>query len=247
MANFHRPRVQQNIFKKILFAVPLLHEGNSFRSLKGSARKDCLGKQENDAHAIGCVLPERRREVAKFRFLGSIVPSISEIDKESILKDTIKYLKYLEARIEELESCKNSMEFKPSPRRNSLDVVEQTSDNYENRRKKFRVNKRKACDIDESLHETGSELNRGTPKDGLSPQVKVRIKELEVVIEINCPSRELFLLDFMEAINNLLDAHMVQSSTLDNLVTLTLKSKFRGAATAPSGAIKQALQRVATK
>ncbi|KAE8726737.1 hypothetical protein F3Y22_tig00006396pilonHSYRG00007 [Hibiscus syriacus] len=161
--------------------------------------------------------------------------SVPRIDKESILKDTIKYLKDLEARIEELESCKNSMEFKPSPRRNSLDVVEQTSDNYENRRKKFRVNKRKACDIDESLHETGSELNRGTPKDGLSPQVKVRIKELEVVIEINCPSRELFLLDFMEAINNLLDAHMVQSSTLDNLVTLTLKSKFRGAATAPSG------------
>ncbi|GMI66843.1 GLABRA 3, GLABROUS 3 [Hibiscus trionum] len=251
-ANFHRPRAQQNIFKKILFAVPLMHESNSLRSLKENGRKGFLGKQENDDNAIGCALPEKRREEEKFRVLRSMVPSISEVDKESILKDTIQYLKELEARIEELESSKNSMEFEARPRRNCLDVVEQTSDNYENRKfgnvKKSWMNKRKACDIDESLHENGSDLNRGTPKDGLKPDVKVSIKELEVIIEIRCPSREFLLMDIMEAINTLhLDAHTVQSSTLDGLVTLTLKSKFRGAAIAPAGMIKQALQRIATK
>ncbi|TYH99956.1 hypothetical protein ES332_A11G100800v1 [Gossypium tomentosum] len=241
MENFHRPRLHQNIFKKILFAVPLMHRG-----------KCSLGKLENNIDATGHVLPEKRREEEKFRVLKSIVPSIDEIDKESILKDTIKYLKELEARIEELESCKNSMEFEARPRRNCLDVVEQTSDNYENRKvdsvKKPWINKRKACDIDESLHESGSELNRTIPKDGLAPAVKVSIKELEVIIEIKCPCREFLLLDIMEAINNLhLDAHTVQSCTLDGLVTLTLKSKFRGAAIAPAGMIKQALERVAAK
>ncbi|MBA0617347.1 hypothetical protein Godav_026804 [Gossypium davidsonii] len=271
MENFHRPRLHQNIFKKILFAVPLMHGG-----------KCSLGKLENNIDATGHVLPEKRREEEKFRVLRSIVPFIDEIDKESILKDTIKYLKELEARIEELESCKNSMEFEARPRRNCLNVVEQTSDNYENRKvdsvKKPWINKRKACDIDEGLHESGSELNRTIPKDGLAPAVKVSIKELEVIIEIKCPCREFLLLDIMEAINNLhLDARTIQSCTLDGLVTLTLKSKvrtirlvltessvlycsilnkescpflfsqFRGAAIAPAGMIKQALEKVAAK
>ncbi|MBA0589644.1 hypothetical protein Gorai_018382, partial [Gossypium raimondii] len=239
MENFHRPRLHQNIFKKILFAVPLMHGG-----------KCSLGKLENNIDATGHVLPEKRREEEKFRVLRSIVPFIDEIDKESILKDTIKYLKELEARIEELESCKNSIEFEARPRRNCLDVVEQTSDNYENRKvdsvKKPWINKRKACDIDEGLHESGSELNRTILKDGLAPAVKVSIKELEVIIEIKCPCREFLLLDIMEAINNLhLDARTIQSCTLDGLVTLTLKSKFRGAAIAPAGMIKQALEKVA--
>ncbi|KAE8665813.1 Transcription factor MYC1 [Hibiscus syriacus] len=246
MGNFHRPRVQQNIFKKILFAVPLMHGSNSLRYVKENGRKDCLRKPGNDENAIGCALPE------KFRILGSMIPSISEVDKESFLKDTIKYLKELEARIEELESCKNSMEFEARPRRNCRDAVEQTSDNYENGTvynvKKSWINKRKACDVGESLHETGSDLKRSTPKDGFAPDVRVSIKELEVIIEIRCPSREFLLLDIMEAINNLhLDAYTVQSRTLDGLVALTLKSKFRGAAIAPAGMIKQALQRAATK
>ncbi|KAK8693518.1 hypothetical protein V6N13_071100 [Hibiscus sabdariffa] len=252
VTKFPRPRAQQNIFKKVLFAVPLMHGSNSLRSLKENGRKDCLGKQGNYDNAIGCALPEKRREEEKFRVLGSMVPSISEVDKESILKDTIQYLKELEARIEELESGKNSMEFEARPRRNCMDVVEQTSDNYENRKvgnvKKSWINKRKACDIDESLHENVSDLNRGAPKDGLTPHVKVSMKEMEVIIEIRCASREFLLLDIMEAMNSLhLDAHTVQSSILNGLVTLILKSKFGGAAIAPAGMIKQALQRVATK
>ncbi|KAE8699759.1 Beta-amylase 2 isoform 1 [Hibiscus syriacus] len=148
MENFHRPRVQHNILKKILFAVPLMHAGNSFKSLKGNGRKDYLRKLKNDANAnaIGCVLLEKRRK----RNFGSsgqwFLPSVRfvdfhphYIDEELILKDTIKYFKELEARIEEFESSKNSMDFEPRSRRDSLGVVEQTSDNSENRRAdKFR-------------------------------------------------------------------------------------------------------------
>ncbi|XVF33331.1 hypothetical protein REPUB_Repub17cG0159200 [Reevesia pubescens] len=253
MASFHRPRVQvqQNILKKILFAVPLMYGGSFLTSQKENGGKHCLGKSENGDDERGCFLPEKRREEEKFLVLKLMVPSISEIDKASILKDTIKYLKKLEARVEELESCKDSMDFEARPRRNCLDVVEQTSDNYETRKvnnvKKSCINKRKACDIDES-HQTGSELDRVIPKHGLTPDVKVSIKELEVIIEIRCPSREFLLLDIMDAINNLhLDAHTVQSSTLEGVVLVTLKSKFRGAAIAPAGMIKQALQRVATR
>ncbi|XWS35786.1 hypothetical protein CRYUN_Cryun20dG0025800 [Craigia yunnanensis] len=218
--NFHRPRVQQNIFKKILFTVPLMHGSSSLMSQKENGGKHCLGKLGKVDDDRGRILPDKRREEEKFLVLRSMVPSISEIDKASILKDTIKYLKELEARVEELESCIGSVDFEARPRRNSLDVVEQTSDNYENRKvdnvKKSWINKRKICDIDES-HETGSELNRVIPKDGLiTSDVKVSIKELEVIIEIRCPSREFLLLDIMDAINNLhLDVHTFQSSTLE--------------------------------
>ncbi|XVE77141.1 hypothetical protein DITRI_Ditri13aG0037800 [Diplodiscus trichospermus] len=252
MSNFHRPGVQQYILKKILFAVPLMHEKSSL-SQKENDGKHCLWKLENVDEDTGCILPETRQEEEKFRVLGSMVPSISEIDKASILKDTIKYLKELEARVEELESfMEYSVDLDARPRRNSLDVVERTSGNYENRKfdnvKKSWMNKRKACDIDES-HETGSELNSIIPKDGLiASDVKVSIKELEVVIEIKCPSREFLLLDIMDAMNNLhLDAHAVQTSTLEGVVVVTLKSKFRGTAIAPAGMIKQALQRVTMK
>ncbi|XP_022757344.1 transcription factor EGL1-like [Durio zibethinus] len=252
MANFHRPRVYQNIFKKILFEVPLMHGCSSLMSQKENGGKHCLGKLKKDDDNRGSGLLEKRREEEKFLVLRSMVPSISEIDKASILKDTIKYLKKLEARVEELESCKDSVDFEARPRRNCLlDVAEQTSDNYENRKvdnvKKSWMNKRKASDIDES-HETGSELSRVIPKDGLTSDVKVSIKELEVKIEIRCPSREFLLLDIMDAINSLhLDAHTVQSSTLEGFIMVNLKSKFRGAAIAPAGMIKQALQRVATR
>lgn len=148
-----------------------------------------------------------------------------QIDKASILTDTIKYLKELEARVEELESCMDSVDFEGRARRNQ-DIIEHTSDNYDIKKidngKKHWINKRKACDIDD----TDPELNRVVPEDGLPLDVKVSIKEQEVLIEMRCPYREYILLDVMDVINNLhLDAHSVQSSALDGILTLTLKSK----------------------
>lgn len=149
-----------------------------------------------------------------------------QIDKASILRDTIKYLKELEARVEELESCMDSVDYEERARRKYLDMVEQISDNCDKKKidngKKSWINKRKACEFDE----TDPELNRVVPEDGLPLDVKVSIKEQEVLIEMRCPYREYVLLDVMDAINNLhLEAHSVQSSAPNGILTLTLKSK----------------------
>ncbi|GKU96855.1 hypothetical protein SLEP1_g10043 [Rubroshorea leprosula] len=249
MGNGYRPRWPQSILKKILVAVPIMHGGRSLGFQKDSGKKHYLEKLENDDN-----IPkehENFRENEKFLVLKAMVPSISEIDKASILNDTIKYLKELEARVEELESCMDSADFETRPRRNYLDIVEETSDNYENRKtenaKKCWINKRKASDFDEN-YETDTEVNRAVLRDSLISDLKVSIKEQEVLIEMKCPYREYILLDIMEAINNLhLDAHTVQSSALDGILMLTLKSKFRGTAIAPARMIKQALQKVAGK
>lgn len=152
---------------------------------------------------------------------------IVQIDKASILDDTILYLKELEARVEELESCMDSTDLEGrSLLRKFPDTGEETSDNYVkdivNAKKKPWINKRKASDIEEKLAGDSSKDNNQ------SLGVNVKIKGLEVSIEIRCLYREYLLLDIMEALNNLhLDANSVQSSTIDGVLTLILKSKVR--------------------
>lgn len=236
-----RPTVHQKILKKILFTVPLMCGASSQNTIQ-----DGLLKLRSDDIHKGHVMPDKLKENEKLLVLRSMVPSISEVDKASVLDDTIKYLKELEARAEEMESCMDTVE--AIARRKYLDRAEKTSDNYDKIKmdtvKKPWLNKRKACDIDE----TDPDLNRLVPRESLPLDVKVILKEQEVLIEMRCPYREYILLDIMDAINNLyLDAHSVQSSTLDGVLTLSLTSKFRGAAVAPVGMIKQALWKIAGK
>lgn len=241
--NGHRPRVPQQMLKKILVDVPLLH-GFSLKSQQGNGGKCWLLKQESDRMSVQHALPDEGIENEKFLVLKSMIPSTTKVDKATILGYTIEYLKELEGRVGELESCIDLAEHEA--RRKYPDEVEQISENNENRRignsKKPWINKRKACDIDE----TDPELSRVVPKDGPLFDMKVKIKEQEVLIELRCPSREYLLLDIIDAMNNLnLDAHTVQSSTIDGILTVTLQSKFRGAAVASARMIKQALSTVA--
>lgn len=231
------PKAQQKLLKKILFTVPLMMRGGSPSPQKETTTNSKL--ENDDVH-------EDMRENEKLLVLRSMVPSMTEIDKASILDDTIKYLKELEARAEEMESCMDTVE--AIARRKFLERVEKASDKYDKTKignaKMPWINKRKACDIDE----TDPELNRLVPKESSPLDVKVSIKEQEVLIEMSCPYREYILLDIMDAVNNLyLDAHSVQSSTLNGVLSLSLKSKFRGAAVAPVGMIKQALWKIAGK
>ncbi|KAF8380233.1 hypothetical protein HHK36_027715 [Tetracentron sinense] len=240
----------QKILKKILFEVARMHGGCSLKSREENGGKDGQWNLEGDNIGMNHVLLERRRREKlneKFLVLRSLVPIISKVDKASILNDTIAYLKELETRVEELESCRELSEFEARERRDQ-DIVERTSDNYGNsdtaNGKKHLINKRKACDIDEMI----PELNWVAPKGGLPADVTVSLMDKEVLIEMRCPWRECLLLEIMDAINNLhLDAHSVQSSTADGILALTLKSKFRRAAVGSTGVIKQALQRVVSK
>ncbi|PSS04352.1 Transcription factor GLABRA like [Actinidia chinensis var. chinensis] len=218
IAKAHRPKLQQKMLKKILFDAPLLHD-----------------------------FPDKRMENERFLVLRSMVPSINKVDKASILGDTIEYVKELEGRVEELESCIDLAEQEAKGTRKYPDVVDKTSENNENMRidnKKPWINKRKAYDIDE----TDPKLSSVVPNDKPLKDMKVKIKEQEVLIEMRCPSREYLLLDIIDALNHLnLDAHSVQSSTVDGILTVTLRYKFRGAVVASARMIKQALSMIAGK
>ncbi|XP_028769219.1 transcription factor EGL1 isoform X2 [Neltuma alba] len=231
-----RQQLDQSMLKKILFTVPLMHNRFfSSRSPKQRDRTEFHRKLDIDDHCVGKSLSDERRESENY-----------QVDKISILNDTIKYMKELEAKVEELESCTDIADSETTMR--SSEVMEQTSDNCDIRRvfkaRKPQTNKRKACNIDES----GSDLNSIIIKEGKSWDVKVDIKEKEVVIEMKCPYREFILLEIMDAISNVhLEAHTVQSSTVDGFLVLTLKSKFRGAAIAPTRMIYETLWKVCDK
>lgn len=143
-----------------------------------------------------------------------------QIDKASILDDTIQDLKELEAQIQEFESCSDLLESEARTGTTFPDMVEHISDNYGS---KPRLYKRKACYIDETDMDPDVVA---ISKNDIPLDMKVHIHEHEVLIEMTCLSREYILLDIIEAINNLnLDAHSVQSEIRDGVLTLTLKSK----------------------
>ncbi|PON92081.1 Basic helix-loop-helix transcription factor [Trema orientale] len=230
-AHDYRPQVQQKMLKKILFTVPFMYDGSSLELPNKELGENWL---ENSRKVCNKHVEfEKSRENDNFLVLRSMVQSIAKTDQEAILNDTICYLKELEARVEELEA---------RTRKKYSEMVEQTSDNYGNKNDNERntwLNKRKTSEVDE----TEPDQNMVIDKDYGQPlNLKVSVKEQEVLIDMRCPYKEFILLDIIDAINHLhLDAHSVQSSTLDGVFTLTLKSKFRGAAIATVGMIKEAL------
>ncbi|XP_023548777.1 transcription factor EGL1-like isoform X2 [Cucurbita pepo subsp. pepo] len=246
MAEINTAPVQQKMLKKILFTVPLLSAGCSLNRLNDGERS--ILKQGNDDFCTKDVVHDKLRENEKFMALKSMLPSLNEINKVSILNDTIKYLKMLEARVQELETCMDSLYYEERFRRKYLDMVEQTSDNYDYDKiegtLKPSTNKRKACEMDE----TDLKLKNNIPKDGLKLDVKVTMNEQEVLVDMHCPYREYILVDVMDTLNDLqLDAHSVQSSDRNGVFSLTLKSKFRGMVAASVGMVKLALLKVANK
>nr|KYP77070.1 Transcription factor EGL1 [Cajanus cajan] len=223
-----RPKLHQSMLKKTLFKVPFMHRScSSLKSQKEKDRLEWTSKLENGDGFLGNVVTDKKRENKNFLDVKSLAPSsISEMEKISILGDTIKYLKKLETRVEELESYMEVADPEARTKRKCPDVLEQMSDNYGARKicmgMKPWINKRKGCGIDE----IDTELERIVSEDAKALDVKVNVKEQEVLIEMKCPYREYILYDIMDTINNLhLDAHTVESSTSDGVLSLTLKSK----------------------
>ncbi|KAM7511986.1 hypothetical protein LguiB_010861 [Lonicera macranthoides] len=218
----HGKLVKQSILKKMLFNVPLMYGGFSVKSREENSRIDSLQKKENGNLYVKNTLPDKRTENEMFLLLGSMVPSISKMDKASILDNTIQDLKELEAQIQEFESCSDLLESEARTGTTFPDMVEHISDNYGS---KPRLYKRKACYIDETDMDPDVVA---ISKNDIPLDMKVHIHEHEVLIEMTCLSREYILLDIIEAINNLnLDAHSVQSEICDGVLTLTLKSKVK--------------------
>ncbi|KAK1314119.1 Transcription factor GLABRA 3 [Acorus calamus] len=241
--------IPQKLLKKMLLEVAWMCDIGSPKSFEENNLKERVLKPGDDT-SVSHVLSERRRREKlneKFVVLKSLIPSISKVDKASILGDTIEYLKDLEKRVEELESCREWVEHEGRGRRKYPDVAERTSDNYGNNdnatEKRRSLNKRKAREIDEE--ETGNHWI--SSKDG-SVDVNVTVIDKEISIELHCPWRDCLLIEILDTICNLhLDAQNVQSSTADGILSLTLKSKYMGKGLALPGMIKQAIQRLVSK
>lgn len=239
----------QKLLKKALFEVPHMYVGDLPQSPEGNGYKDGAWRPEADEIGMNhnhALAERRQREKLNERFLilRSMVPSILKDDKVTILDTAIEYLKELERRVGDLESCKELTEVEAKTKLKPQDTVERTSDNYGNNKsnnsKKPPINKRKACDIDQMENE----INYAVSNDGLTDNVIISITNKTVLIEMRCPGREGVLLEIMDAVSKLqLDCHSVQSSTIEGIISLTIKSRFKGSAVASAGTIKQALQR----
>ncbi|URE04034.1 anthocyanin regulatory Lc protein [Musa troglodytarum] len=169
---------------------------------------------------------------------------LAKVDKASVLGNTIDYLKDLEKRVLELESCQEPAEHETAESRKHPDVAERSSDNCRNKQivngEKSLAKKRKVCDVDRSNAEHLWILTKDGPIE-----VNVAMKDKEVLVEVHCPWRESLLFEIVESISNLhLDPLSVQSSTVDGMLSLAIKSKFRSTSVASPGMIKQSLQRV---
>ncbi|CAA7017359.1 unnamed protein product [Microthlaspi erraticum] len=213
----------QNVLRKILHDVPLMHSEDT-KSMFPSKR---LGLNQDEPS-------DRRKEDEKFSVLRAMVPTVNEVDKESILNNTIKYLKELEERVEELESCMGSVNFVERQRKttkslNDSVLIEETSGNY---------------DVSTKVDGNAGETEQITVfRD--ETHLRVKLKETDVVIEVRCSYRDYIVADIMETLSNLhMDAFSVRSHTANGFLTLNLKAKFRGDAVASVGMIKRELRRV---
>ncbi|WCJ26294.1 basic helix-loop-helix (bHLH) DNA-binding superfamily protein [Euphorbia peplus] len=241
-------RMSQKVLKSVLFDVPKLYLKGLLKSPDEKSVK--IGVYRPEADDTGADNASNRSEKLheRFNILKSMVPSTNKVDKVSILDDTIEYVHELQRRVQELESSKDAPEFEGRTRRKEQDDVERTSDNYGSCRtsdkpKPLMMNKRKASEVDE-MEEEIIEFN--ITKEG-SGEISVSVNDKDVIIEMKCGWKEGLLVEIMDAVSYLsLDSHSVQSSTIDGVLSLTIKSK-KGASSVSAGAIKEALQRVAWK
>ncbi|GFZ01373.1 basic helix-loop-helix (bHLH) DNA-binding superfamily protein [Actinidia rufa] len=179
-----RSRTPQNLLKKILFEVTQMHGGArlSEHSREDDGKRDALCRPQVDEIDSRHVLAERqRREKINKRFsvLESLVPSTSKVDKVSILDNTIEYLKELERRVEELDSCKEVAHTRQKPQ----GTAERTSENYGFNKigniKKTLTTKRKAREIDEVIE---------PEKDSSTGNVTVSVVDKEILTQFNPPN-----------------------------------------------------------
>ncbi|KAH1106220.1 hypothetical protein J1N35_009988 [Gossypium stocksii] len=238
-----RDETPQKLLKKILFLVPHMHDRGLIESPETNAVRDAAWRPAADEICGNHTLSERKRREKinkRLMILKSLVPANNKADKVSILDVTIEYLQALERRVAELESCRKL---------EARTKIERTSDNYGNNKtnngKKPSLSKRKAYDV---VDEADQEIGYVASKDGSTDNVTVSMNNKELLIEFKCPWREGILLEVIDALSILnLDCHSVQSSTTEGILSLAIKSKYKGSSVAKAGPIEQALQRIASK
>ncbi|CAL4892185.1 unnamed protein product [Urochloa decumbens] len=186
------------------------------------------------------VISERRRREKlneMFLVLKSLIPSTRKVDKASILAETIAYLKELEQKLQDLESCKqdNQTATRPAARRHVDEVV---------------GTKKVAVSVGAAKRKKGSELHAGDDRRTKEQRhsskdcpinISITVTGKEVLLDVQCRWKERLVARVFDAVKGLrLNVLSVQSSTLNGL--LGLKFASSSAAVAP-GMITEALQK----
>ncbi|XP_010501274.1 PREDICTED: transcription factor MYC1-like [Camelina sativa] len=115
---------QSNVLWKILHDVPLMHYADEKKMFQaettGLNQRVSMECDDDDPS-------DKSEENEKFSVLKTMVPTVNELDKASVLNNTIKYLLQLEARVKELESRMGQI--KPTMKENMLsELIEETSE-----------------------------------------------------------------------------------------------------------------------
>ncbi|KHG14409.1 Transcription factor MYC1 -like protein [Gossypium arboreum] len=246
LVKYRKAKVEtpQKLLKKMLFEVPRMHDKGLLQPPQvGDGVGDAVWRPEADELCKSHVLTERRRREKineRLTILKSLVPTNSKADKVSILDDTIEYLQDLERRVEELECCRELTESETKTKRKyHRDRADRTSSNkVTNGNKSASSNKRKAYDIEE----TKQDIDHVASKDGSTDNLTVNTNNKDLTIEFKCRWRDGILFEIMDALSVLdLDCHSVQSSTVEGILSVTIKSRYKGSSVAKPGTIKQAL------
>ncbi|XP_074304294.1 transcription factor EGL1 [Silene latifolia] len=239
--------VPQCMLKKILFQVPLMHSAHSMRCTEDRTRKDELCKQE--VPNMNHVLAERRRREKvneRFSILRSLIPTRSKADKISILDDTITYLKELERRVEDLKSCQVLSSFDVKKKRKTIEIDEETSDNYGDDDINAGAIKNKGKGG--TMRREEQECDQISTKDNSVDKIITitnSIVDKDTLINISCPWRESLLLQIIDAMSNLhLDSQSIHSSTIDGVLSLEIQSKVKGSTSVSAEAITQTLLKI---
>ncbi|CAL5093553.1 unnamed protein product [Urochloa decumbens] len=228
----------QKMLKKVVSGGGAWAANNNNGDGDGSTTTRTMMTQESGVVRNHVISERRRREKLNemFVILKSLVPSTRKVDKASILAETIAYLKELEQKVQDLESCKdNQTATRPAARRHVDEVV---------------GTKKVAVSVGDAKRKKGSELHAGddrrtkeqrhSSKDCPS-NISITVTGKEVLLDVQCRWKERLVARVFDAVKGLrLNVLSVQSSTLNGL--LGLKFASSSAAVAP-GMITEALQK----
>jgi hypothetical protein len=143
---------------------------------------------------------------------------IWQVDKVSILAETIAYLKELQRRVQELES---SRELLSRPSETTRRPTRPRGN--ENARKKLCAgSKRKSAEFGGDVEKEHPWV---LPKDGTS-NVTVAVSDRDVLLEVQCRWGELLMTRVFDAIKDLhLDVLSVQASAPDGFMGLKIRAR----------------------
>ena len=151
-----------------------------------------------------------------------------QVDKASILAETIAHLKELERRVQELESSKELISI-PRPaaaRRHDDEVVVVGARKAATPGRGAKRKKGSDSELDAAGDGQMAEQHWVRPNDGRSNVISITVGDKEVLLDVQCRWEERLMARVFDAVKSLrLDIVSVQSSTLDGLMGLKVRAQ----------------------